>query len=99
VEVIGLDDRAQRLTASSPLLGSIPELDSMAVVSVIAMIERGRKCVDLAQQLHAVECAITNAKRALIHDHIDHCLAEGARPTEPVNRAALDEFRQLAKYL
>lgn len=69
------------------------------LASVIAMIESGRKCVDLAQQLHAVECAITNAKRALIHDHIDHCLNEGSGPAEPVNGAVLDEFRQLAKYL
>lgn len=38
-ESLGLDERAQRLTATSPLLGSIPELDSMAVVTVIAMIE------------------------------------------------------------
>ena len=69
------------------------------LTSVIAMIEGGRKCVDLAQQLHAVESAITNAKRTLIHDHIDHCLAEGLGPSEPVSQAALEEFRQLAKYL
>ena len=29
--------------------------------SVIAMIEAGRPCVDLAQQLHAVEAAVTSA--------------------------------------
>ena len=69
------------------------------LASVIAMIESGRKCVDLAQQLHAVESAITNAKRTLIHDHIDHCLAEGISPGEPISQAALEEFRQLAKYL
>lgn len=69
------------------------------LAAVIAMIEGGRKCVDLAQQLHAVESAITNAKRTLIHDHIDHCLAEGLGPSEPVSQAALEEFRQLAKYL
>ena len=69
------------------------------LTAVIAMIESGRKCVDLAQQLHAVESAITNAKRTLIHDHIDHCLTEGVGPDEPVSQAALDEFRQLAKYL
>ena len=69
------------------------------LASVIVMIESGRKCVDLAQQLHAVESAITNAKRTLIHDHIDHCLTEGIGPSEPVSQAALAEFRQLAKYL
>lgn len=44
---------------------------------VIAMIEEGRPCTDLATQLHAVERAVAEAKRALIHDHIDHCLTAG----------------------
>ena len=41
---------------------------------VIAMIGEGRACLELATQLHAVERAVAEAKRALIHDHIDHCL-------------------------
>jgi len=36
---LNLGARADRLTADSPLLGSIPELDSMAVVQIITMIE------------------------------------------------------------
>jgi uncharacterized protein len=44
---------------------------------VIGMIEEGRPCLDLATQLHAVERAIAEAKRALIHDHIDHCVTAG----------------------
>ena len=44
---------------------------------VIGMIEEGRPCVDLATQLHAVERAVAEAKRALIHDHIDHCVTAG----------------------
>lgn len=60
--------------------------------SVIAMIESGRPCLDLAQQLHAVEAAVTNAKRELIHDHIEHCLSEGGA-------ADLKEIKQLTKYL
>ena len=42
--------------------------------AVITMLEAGKPCVDVAQQLQAVEKAVTNAKRVLIHDHIDHCL-------------------------
>ena len=38
-DVLGLGAAAQTLNADSPLLGAIPELDSMAVVSVIAAIE------------------------------------------------------------
>lgn len=38
-DVLSLGEGAQALSADSPLLGAIPELDSMAVVSVIAAIE------------------------------------------------------------
>jgi acyl carrier protein len=38
-DTLQLGDRAKDLTESSPLLGAIPELDSMAVISVITMIE------------------------------------------------------------
>ncbi len=66
--------------------------------SVIEMIEGGRPCVDLAQQLHAVESAITNAKRELIQDHMEHCLGDGAAHGHDT-RSALTEFKALAKYL
>jgi DNA-binding FrmR family transcriptional regulator len=67
------------------------------LAGVLAMFEDGRSCIDLAQQLHAVESAIGNAKRELIHDHIENCLdgtADGAG-----TRAALKDLKQLAKYL
>ncbi|GGF10722.1 hypothetical protein GCM10011611_15370 [Aliidongia dinghuensis] len=38
-EVLNLDGRAAALTAASPLLGALPELDSMAVAALIAAIE------------------------------------------------------------
>lgn len=66
--------------------------------SVIAMIEEGRPCLDLAQQIHAVESAVSNAKRELINDHMEHCLGDGAGKTAGA-RAALSEFKALAKYL
>lgn len=45
---------------------------------VIAMIEGGSPCPDIATQLLAVERAVGEAKRTLIHDHIDHCLGTSA---------------------
>jgi acyl carrier protein len=39
IDVLSLGDAGQRLTAESPLLGSLPELDSMAVVSLIGALE------------------------------------------------------------
>lgn len=61
--------------------------------SIVEMIEAGRPCADIAQQLHAVERAITSAKRALIEDHIDHCLSHSD------DVPAVAEFRAIAKYL
>jgi DNA-binding FrmR family transcriptional regulator len=67
--------------------------------SLIGMIETGRPCLELAQQLHAIEHAIGNAKRELIHDHMEHCLDETAASGSPSTRGTLREFRALAKYL
>jgi uncharacterized protein len=67
--------------------------------TVIGMIEAGRPCIDLAQQLHAIEKAIGSAKTVLIHDHIDHCLEQTIGPQKRAERAALDEFRRLTKFL
>jgi len=38
-DVLSLGARADRLQSDSPLLGAVPELDSMAVASVIAALE------------------------------------------------------------
>jgi DNA-binding FrmR family transcriptional regulator len=65
--------------------------------SVIGMIEQGRPCADLAQQLHAVEAAVGAAKRELIHDHIDHCLEAGADGDDAA--AALKDLKAITKYL
>lgn len=67
--------------------------------TIIAMIEQGRSCVDIAQQLHAVEKAICNAKKALIRDHIDHCLEQTVGPMARDARAPIDEFKEISRYL
>ena len=38
-EVLSLNGRAQAFTRDTPLLGAIPELDSMAVVTLITTLE------------------------------------------------------------
>jgi acyl carrier protein len=38
-DVLSLGDRKNSLNENSPLLGSIPELDSMAVVNVLTALE------------------------------------------------------------
>jgi DNA-binding FrmR family transcriptional regulator len=67
--------------------------------SIATMIGDGRSCLDIAQQLHAVEKAVSQAKKALIQDHIDHCLdqATGAQPRQ--RQASIREFKEITKYL
>lgn len=78
--------------ASHPAIASRLRRAEGHLKSVIGMIEAGRSCLDIAQQLHAVEAAVANAKRELIHDHIEHCLEDGGG-------ADLKEIKQLTKYL
>lgn len=66
---------------------------------VIAMIEQERPCLDIAQQLHAVERAITQAKKTLIQDHLDHCLEDAVGPLPADQRSAMAEFKAITKYL
>ncbi len=67
--------------------------------SVLQMIESGRNCVDIAQQLFAVERAITQAKRTLIQDHLDHCLEDVVGSLPRSQRGPIDEFKTITKYL
>ena len=67
--------------------------------SIIAMIEAQRDCLELAQQLYAVEKAVANAKRTLIHDHIDHCLEQSMGLSTRGERASMAEFKALAQFL
>ena len=40
VSTLAIEDRADQLDSSTPLLGSLPELDSMAVVILLTAIEQ-----------------------------------------------------------
>ena len=67
--------------------------------NVITMLSEERACLDVAQQLHAVERAIAAAKKLLIHDHIDHCLDHAVGASAASTRQVLGEFKAITKYL
>jgi DNA-binding FrmR family transcriptional regulator len=69
------------------------------LLAVVDMMEAGRPCLDLAQQLHAVEKAIGNAKKELIKDHINHCMDEASEALPREVRALIKEFQGVTKYL
>jgi DNA-binding FrmR family transcriptional regulator len=67
--------------------------------NVIAMVESDRECIDIAQQLHAVERAVAAAKRALVHQHLDHCLDDALQGQPQAVRVAMADFKDITKYL
>jgi uncharacterized protein len=67
--------------------------------TVIGMIEQGRPCLEVAQQLQAVEKAVAQAKKTLIQDHLDHCLEHMVEASAPQRSRELDEFKLITKYL
>ena len=67
--------------------------------AIVGMIEQQRDCTDVAQQLHAVIRALENAKTVFIHDHIDHCLETTVGPVDRKQRATIDQFKTITKYL
>ena len=66
---------------------------------IIGMLEQGRGCLDIAQQLQAVQSAVSNAKKTLVHDHIDHCLELQVRADPKSAKNALKELKEISKYL
>jgi hypothetical protein NreA len=66
--------------------------------SIVKMLEDDRPCLDIVQQLQAVEKAIVSAKKSFVHDHIDHCLDKVGGDGRAA-RAPLGEFKAIARYL
>ncbi len=69
------------------------------LASIVEMIEQGRTCLDIAQQLQAVEKAVQQAKKTLIQDHLDHCLEDLVGPLPRGQRHSMDEFKEITRYL
>lgn len=63
------------------------------------MLEEDRGCLEIAQQLQAVEKAVANAKKTLVHDHIDHCLEHAVKDDKLNANETIREFKEITKYL
>lgn len=64
--------------------------------SVKRMIENGQDCSDVLIQLAAVKAEINNAGKALLKEHLEHCIVEAVEEKdsdsiEKVNKA-IDQF-------
>lgn len=64
--------------------------------TVIAMIESGKPCLEIAPQFQAVSQAVVNAKVEFIRDHIDHCFDIS---TPQSLETFTSELKTITKYL
>lgn len=69
------------------------------LTSVIKMLEDGRGCLEIAQQIHAVEKAIVSAKKTFVRDHVDHCLEHAVENNSKASKNSVAEFKEITKYL
>ena len=69
------------------------------IAAILKMFDEGRSCLELAQQIQAVESVVHSAKRSLIQDHMEHCLGDAAARDELSAKEALREFKTLSNYL
>lgn len=67
--------------------------------SIIAMLEERRSCLEVSQQLQAVEKAIESAKKTLILDHLNTSLERAMGSRAQAVRVSIDEFKAITKYL
>ncbi len=62
--------------------------------AIIGMIDRKRPCLELAQQLAAVEAAVQAARRQVVHEQLQVCLDHG-----DAEGPTLRQLKALARFL
>jgi DNA-binding FrmR family transcriptional regulator len=69
------------------------------LLKVIAMIEAGESCAQVAQQLQAVSNALLAAKRLYVTNHIEHCLDVQEGMTMRDIAQQVKDLKAMTKYL
>lgn len=70
ITTLGVEDRADSIDASTPLLGSMPELDSMAVVELVAALETRFNIVVDDDEVTAEVFETLGSLAALVYDKV-----------------------------
>jgi DNA-binding FrmR family transcriptional regulator len=50
---------------------------------ILKMIEDDEYCIDILQQMLAVNGLIKSASNKILKDHLDHCFSEGMKSNDP----------------
>ncbi|MBF0283747.1 MAG: metal-sensing transcriptional repressor [Magnetococcales bacterium] len=85
--------------ASHPEIVTRLKRASGHLTKVIAMIEAGEGCENVAQQLQAVTNALASAKRQYVTEHIENCLDVQEEMTPREVAAQIKSLKAMTKYL
>jgi DNA-binding FrmR family transcriptional regulator len=55
------------------------------------MVERGEDCSDVLIQMAAVRSELTNAGKALLKEHLEHCIVEAAEQGDQASIERMNE--------
>lgn len=69
------------------------------LAKIITMIEEGKPCVEVAQQMQAVYSAVGNAKTAFVQDHIEGCIEHSDHESPAEVKKKMKELKEITKYL
>lgn len=69
------------------------------LAKIITMIEEGRPCVEVAQQMQAVYSAVGSAKQVFVQDHIEDCIEHNEAKSSADVKNKIRELKEITKYL
>lgn len=68
------------------------------VNGIIKMIEEGRYCPEILQQLNAVKSAINSVQANILETHLSHCVKYAMVSTDAnVSKNKIDELKEIFK--
>lgn len=66
------------------------------VEGIIRMVEEDKYCIDVINQINAVQAALNKISLLVLDDHMHHCVTEAIRSDDPAERErVLGEIRQV----
>jgi len=64
---------------------------------IVDMVEKDEYCIDIIQQINAVEGYLASAKRKKFADHLFGCFVDGVRDSKKHRAEQVEEILQILK--
>lgn len=85
------DEKKKAVTALRTARGQID--------GIIKMIEEGRYCIDISNQIMAAQAGMKRANRLILTQHLNHCVKEAAMDQEKTDEKIGELIEVLNKLL